>query len=165
MFAALWGMAEASVPLAAAVRLGNRIKFNYEKDKDPIKREISEADTPELILISTSSGGNLGETSSTSRLTRQYDWIMATGDLSITNKLLPLEWVLFCAMAKWPTTLAALQWPAGWPFVKRMNLTNVQSGMSDPDRNRGILGWSSVWSIEVEMHFRTSDMLAFNEES
>jgi hypothetical protein len=39
-------------------------------------------------------------------------------------------------------------------------VSNVATGLSNPEQNRNIRGWSSVWSVEVEMHFATADLLA-----
>lgn len=165
VYNALWALAEASYPLSQQVRVGNRIKFNQAGQSDPTKRQVSNADLPELILVSTSAAANLRDTSSSSSCVRQYDWIIATGDTSQVNKLLPLEWALYCAMVDWPTVLAALRWPSDAPggFVKRVNFNAMNGGLADPERNRGIVGWSSIWSIEVEMVFMTENMRQHNE--
>lgn len=163
VYDALWSLAEASSELTSKVRVGNRVKFNHTGYDSPIKDEVSDADLPELVLVSTGSGGNLLQTSSTSMITRQYEWLLATGDMSVVNRLLPVEWALYAAMADWPSVLGALRWPSDDTvegFVKRAQLLSVNSGLTDSERNRGIVGWSSSWAIEVEMHFRTSDLRA-----
>lgn len=165
VYNALWTMAEASYPLTQLVRPGNRIKFNQTGQSDPTKRQVSNADLPELILVTTASNANIRGTSSSSMIIRQYDWIIATGDTSTVNKLLPVEWALFCAMCRWPYVLGPLKYPSDAPdgFVKRANILSVNSGLTDPERNRGIMGWSSIWSLEVEMHFSTEALEQFNE--
>jgi hypothetical protein len=160
VYDALWTLAENSVVLTELVRVGNRIKFNHTGHFDPIKHEASEGDLPELVLVSTGCDGNLNQTSCSSMFTRRYEWLLATGDLSVVNRLLPLEFALFCAMSDWPAVVNALQWN-GKPFCKRTGLTNVNNGLTDPERNRGIRGWSAIWSLEVEMHFMTSELVAY----
>ncbi len=159
---ALWALAEESDLLTSLVKVGNRIKLNKVRPGSPIKDEVSQADLPELVLVATSGQPNLRSTSSSSMTIRSYDWLVSTGDMSVSNKLLPVEWALFCAMANWPAILGALTWQ-GKSFIKRANFTGVSTGFSDPERNRGIAGWSSIWSVEVEMHFSTSDMLTANQ--
>lgn len=150
-FAALWELAESSPRLGQIVRMGNRIKLS---DRDAFKPQVQSADLPELILVSEGLSGNLHETSSTSRFTRNYAWLISTGDMRLTHLLYPVEWALVTAMLRWKETLSRLVW-RGDQFVKRAQITTVDEGVSDQDRNRGIAGWSSVWRVEVEMHFTT----------
>lgn len=161
VYNALWNLAEDSTPLTTLVKPSNRIKYNQSVPYDPTKDEVSEADLPELLLVSTGSSGNLRQSSSTSSIIRQYEWLIATGDTSLVNKLLRVEWALFCAMSDWPTVLNALTFQ-GSTFCKRTQLVSVNSGLTDPERNRGINGWSSIWALEVEMHFKTTDLHAVN---
>lgn len=154
---ALWRLAERSALLTSLVKPSNRIKLNFTGQSSPYKDEISQADLPEIVLVSTASGGNYHNTSSSSMITRRYEWIISTGDASVDNKLLPVEWALYAAMADYKRVLNALRWPsdASDGFVKVMRLQDVSSGLTDADHNRGVAGWSSVWGIEVEMHFST----------
>lgn len=151
-FAALWALAESSPRLQEVVRLGNRIKM---QDRDSWKDQIASADLPELVLITNGMTGNLQETSSTTKFVRTYSWLLSTGDMRLTHLLYPVEWSIVCAMTRWKEVLAPLEW-RGDRFIKRMGLGVVDEGVSDRERNRGIAGWSSVWRIEVEMHFTTS---------
>lgn len=139
----------------------NRINFSFTDRRDPIKASVGDPDLPEMTLISTTSSANIRNTSSTSMIVRQYDFIAATGDLAITRSLLPLEFAMFTAMTDWPRVLAALTWN-DLHYCKRMNVTGVASGISDAEKNRGIRGWSAIWGIEVEMHFRTLDLIDYS---
>lgn len=165
VYDALWALAESSSRLTDLVRLKNRIKFNQTGQSSPVKEDISNADLPELILVCTGGSGNLHNTSSTSSMTRRFEWIISTGDASISNKLLPVEWALYCAMISSQTTLGALRWPSDATdgFCKVMRMLDIETGQADADRNRGIAGWSSVWGVEVEMHFRSSDCVAVGD--
>lgn len=161
VYEALWDLAEASAPLTDTVKLGNRIRFDHTDYFNPIKEEVSDADLPELVLVATATSGNMHETSSSSRINVQYEWLIATGDMSVVNALLPVTWYLWAAMANWREQLGALRWPAAATdgFVKRTQFLSANTGLTDSQRNRGIVGWSSVWAIEVEMHFATSDLV------
>lgn len=161
LFDAFWEMAEASVPLMELVKEGNRIKFNTS-DRDPIKSEIAAADLPELVLSTEGSTEvNLHRTSCSTSIQRQYSWIIATGDKRVKAYLYPVEFALMCAMANWKNTIGALTWQ-GQDFVKSAQLIGVTEGQSDPNANRGIMGWSTIWRCQVDMHFTTASLLAYN---
>jgi hypothetical protein len=63
VYDALWDLAEASVALTDLVRVGNRIKLNRTGHSSKVKDEIAESDLPELVLVSTGSGGNFRDSS------------------------------------------------------------------------------------------------------
>jgi hypothetical protein len=157
----LWDLAEASVPLTRLVKLKNRIKFSPTKVYDPVKREVSEADLPELTLTSTTGSANMMANSSMSSCTRTYEWIIATGSLSIIAMLGPVEFALWCALHDYQSYLNALQWD-GKDFVKVARVGQISNGLTDSERNRGIVGWTSIWSLDVEMYFVTKDLKDFN---
>lgn len=159
VYDALWSLAETP-RVTSLVRVGNRIKLDSTPPTAGLKDQISQADVPELVLALTATSGNWLGTSSSSSFIRQYQWQVSSGDMK-PSRLLALEWALNCAMVNWPSVLAALTW-YGEPFVKRAQLVSAEHGESDPERNRGIRGWSALWTAEVEMHFRTRDMLAYN---
>jgi hypothetical protein len=82
--------------------------------------------------------------------------------MNVTNSLLPVEWALFAAMIDFPAHLHVLRWPSDAEdgFVKTMRLASVEGGFADAERNRGIIGWSAIWGVEVEMHFGSADLMA-----
>lgn len=161
VFDALWQLAEASAPLNDLVRVGNRIKFNDATNRDPRKTAVQAGDLPELVLVCENGTGNISASSCSTSVTRRYSWVIATGDLRISHLLHPVEWALVCAMTNWKSVLLNLTWQ-GNKFAKRMQFLDQSVGFSKPEQNRNISGWSSVWGIEVEMHFTTADMIAFN---
>lgn len=163
VYSALWRLVDDSTRMSSLVRLGNRIRYDHSTPGPSAKAQISNADLPELVLISTGSSGNIHQTSSTSSFIRTYEWLLSTGQQSMTNSLLPVEWALFCALENWKHVITQLTWPnEHWYFVKRMSLMSVANGLADGDRNRGMTGWSAIWSVEVEMHFKSADMRAYN---
>lgn len=157
---ALWDLAENSQQLTDLVKPANRIKFNQSgpPNRHPIKTQVSQADLPELVLVSTGLEASMHSTSSSSSCIRRFEWIISTGDMVIVDKLLPVEWAIFAAMAAWKTTVSVLTWN-GLSFNKRMDITSVDNGLTDPSRNRGVQGWSALWRCEIEMHFATRDLI------
>jgi hypothetical protein len=164
VFDALWTMVEDHPDIDTLVLRGNRVKYNSLTDRDPLKQNISTGDTPELVLASDGFGANMTNTSCSTMCLRRYSWLVSTGDFRLNKFLLPVEWMLYVAMHDWRRVLTALEWPVGWKFVKRMAIVDVTTGISDPERNRSIRGWSALWRLEVEMHFPTADIEALLAE-
>lgn len=155
---ALWDMLLAHPRFVRDVKEGCRIRFDSEIDRDPTKETVQVADFPEVMILPETAEGNLHETSSTSRIVRNYTVMIATGDFRYTLWLGKIEWYVFVALLDWQTRLTALQW-RGQSFVKAANLVSAQSGFSNPAANRNIKGWSAVWRVEVRMHFVTRLLL------
>ena len=158
-YTALWTLAESRQDLTKLVKLGNRIRYDTN-DRNPEKRTGTDADYPELVLVSDGMRGNIWNTSSTSSTVRLFSWYVTTGDLRVTYRLLPVEFALFRAMCGWQTVLGALEW-GGERFVKRTQLLTVTNGVLRPNaRSDGPRGWAAIWSLEVEMHFAMTNLQA-----
>lgn len=155
---AIWDMLLAHPRFVRDVKEKNRIRFDLKGNRDPLKSTIQVADLPEVCVASLAASANIMETSSTSKCNRTYSIMISSGDYRYTEICGEVEWQVWCAMVGWKRTLGGLLWK-DQNFVKRANVTNVATGLSDSEKNRNIRGWSSVWSIEVEMHFRTLDLL------
>lgn len=138
----------------------NLVRYDHAQDRDPVKDKIQDADLPELVLLANGATVGMERTSCGSMMVRRYSWLMSTGDMRIAYRLLPVQWMLFEALHNWKQVLTALVWPegSGRHFVKRLDVTDVAEGLSDPEANRGIRGWSSIWGCEVEMWFKTADV-------
>lgn len=162
VYDALWQMMASRADLADLVKVGNHISFGDPAIGDPFKRSVAIGDLPEVVLIPAGMDANLFSTSSSSNCTRRYQWLLSTGDLRIHEGLHPVEWAIFCGMCDWQTVLTALEWPAnsGRHFVKMAEIENITEGKSDPERNRGIVGWSAVWTCSIQMYFSTADLIA-----
>lgn len=157
VYSALWQMADETPELTSLVKMRNRIRYDT-LDRNPEKRAYSDADCPELALHTAGLTGNLWASSTSSIIQRQYSWILITGDLRITERLMPVEWALFVAMHRWKEVLGALRWE-NKPFVHRMNMINIQEGVLRPVENMDApRGWSAVWNIVVDFNFDTKDL-------
>jgi len=154
----LWNMLLAHPGFVRDVKEGNRIRFDSDTNRDPLKNVVQVADTPSVMIVGNTVSFNLMETSSTSLVKRQYAVMIATGDMR-NNILAVVEWEVFCALLSWKTRLSALQWKKK-AFAKVMRAVSGASRLDDLKQNMNLKGWSAVWQVEVEMHFVTSDLEA-----
>jgi len=146
-------LADTEIPNLVPAR--NLISFVDEGD---FKENISDADTPEIVLMPLGGDGNPHHSSCSSRVTRQYGFYVATGDKRTRSELFPIEWELFRALCKWQRSITQLTWN-GKSYVKSLNLVTHAQAIADPARNRQIRGWSASWVFEVLMIFTTSDVI------
>lgn len=158
VFTALWDLLLSHPAFSRDVANGNLIRFDSTTDRNPKKETLSTADLPQVTLIGETLTANLQNTSSTSMTTRRYSWLVQTGDYRYTEFLARVEWYIFAAMTNWKTRLAALQWK-DQAFVKRVNIIQAMSGLNQAQDRQNMAGWAAVWTLEVEMHFRTQDLL------
>lgn len=158
VYSALRTLPEGHPRFRELVRVGNRIGFDDQDDRDPLKSVVADADLPEAVLEVQTAMVKMHSTSSTSSMTQQFAWLISTGDQRVTDRLLEVEWTIFVGMLDWQRVLGALRWH-GKSFCKRTDIVSCSAGLSDPARNRGIKGWSAIWRCEVEMHFATKDLL------
>lgn len=159
---ALWSLLESAPGFTAMVKAGNRIKF-VGTDRSPIKETVQAADLPEVRIIPTSANLGLGQTSNSSRMAQIWELQVSTGDQRVMLTF-ETQWQIFIAMSRWQEVLSALTWN-GKKFVKSMQPTAVNIGVTDKDLSRNIVGWSTLWSCEIEMWFTTADLKLLAEPS
>jgi hypothetical protein len=146
--------------LVRAVESENIIRFDRPRVSDPTKGDIEEGDLPEITVIPSGFLSNIHATSNSASVTRQYSILVSTGSKRLNAVMNDVQWELFVALSNWKEALSPVQW-RGASFVKRVGVVSVDEGMSDPELNRGIQGWSAIWAVEVEMRFQTSELLRF----
>lgn len=157
----LWQLLEGHRDVTAIFKPGNRIKF-LGTNRDPHKEQIATADVPEIRIVPWP-GGTLApiRTTDSSSGTLMFSVQVATGDKRVDADGAGLhyaKWSVFRALADWRELLAALKW-RGLPFVQKLSLTSVQDGAAQSDLDRGIKGWSSLWTVSVDVWFRTIDVI------
>lgn len=159
VYEALWEMAMSHVRLADMVPEGNRASYgSLASAMDPVKKVIASADVPELVLVPSGiTSGNLHANSSQSMVQRRYSFITSTGDFRARKLIFPIEFALCCALADWKQTLGVLSWH-GKTFVKGCNLIDAAEGLAAVEQNRGLRGWSCVWSCSVDFWFDTATL-------
>ncbi len=155
---AFWQELEGDANFSVLVKPANRIKYNLESDRNPVKGAIATADLPELAIVPQTSNGNLHFTSNASELSVDFQFILNTGDYRYSANVAPLQWLLVCKIAAWKSFLYALTWK-GKGFVKAVDFTQGQVGESDPNRNRSIRGWTVLITCRIRCVFNTADMV------
>ncbi len=150
----IWVLLESHTFFTEAVKKGNRIKFDKP---DPIKQEIATADVPEVIVSSTTLTLQYDRTSNGTSLTKRFDVLISSGSFDLTKGFYQVEWEIIRAFSGWRTLLDELSW-SGDVFVQDVRLITGNEGLSDPERNRGIQGWSSALAVEVDMWFTASKL-------
>lgn len=165
VYDALAGMLRDQSIMTDVVRSNNLIIFDAEYNRDQLaaKRQIATADLPELILTTSGiANANLMSTSCTTAITRNYQFLLSTGDYRVNEILFQVEWALLVCLMGWQTELTSLQWN-DHSFVKNTRLLDGAEGDSDPERNRNIRGWSALWTCQVDMVFETDELLALRD--
>jgi len=142
------------------IRPGNYVRYDLPQQRDPLKDNITPGDMPEVVLMDQASTANIHSSSSTSMTRRVYSWMISTGDYRVTYSLCDIEWIIWVAMADWQSVLGQLKWPIGsyCSFCKKLDVIETTSGLLVSEQNRNLKGWSSIWQVAVEMHFRTADL-------
>lgn len=158
VYDAIWALLEASAEFTTLFPVANRIKYGTQTDRQPHKPNQQSADTPEVMLVAMGGPINLQNTSSTTKVVQSYDLVVNTGDYRLNEYIFPIAWIVTCRAKAWCQHLASLLW-RGANYVKVVRITNSTIGESPERRKRGIKGWSSVMTFEVEMHFSTNDQL------
>lgn len=156
----LWTLALTSNTISSLVKVGNRIRFDDNDNRDPLKGTVATADLPELSLLTEGqASANIHKTTCHVNVIRRYAFVIATGDMRLTEHLHKLEWGLFCALTNWKDTLFQLKWNDKL-FVKRLDALDALHGTTDSLQNKGIKGWSAVWRCEVECYFPKELLIA-----
>lgn len=143
-----WATMDSAIA-ADVVAPGNRIKLD---DRADIKSRVQDSDLPELILMPRSGVGNLTSTSSSVSFDVTFDWLLTTGDYRVSYRLYPVIWELYKAMSTLQRTINTLS------FVVSATFDSTSFGESDPERNRGIRGFSSVMSFTVKCKFNKDNL-------
>ena len=155
----LWNLLEAKTGFIEAFRPANRIKYTGTS-RDPEKTEISDKDTPEIRIIVSRSAPNEQRTSCSTFDRVTFEIQVASGDQRIDHRHLPLKWLVFRAAARMldaPNALTKLTWN-GKTFVHMVEAVTVVEGQTERDLTRGILGWTAIWAVDIQMHFTTADL-------
>lgn len=156
---AFWETLRDEKEIMARVRPKNMITFTGE-NRNPIKAEVGSADLPEIRIILSGSRPHEHGSSSSTFDTAVYQIQVSSGDQRLHIQHLPLKWAIFRAMRKMlreGSRMRALSWNSK-PFVVIVRPTSVDEGVSQSDLDRGIKGWSALWSCEVELQFATADL-------
>lgn len=149
-----WAALALLDPDGEVVKQGNRIMLNKH---EALKQNVQSADLPEVLLIPRQGVGNLTQTSSSVSFEITFDWLLSTGTYKVADKLYPVMWLLYRTMHKFLSTARSLQYNDR-TFVTGVFFNSASIGESDPERNRGIRGFSSAMNFTVKLSFPTGDI-------
>ena len=154
---ALWNVLEASAEFVTVVPPGNRIKF-MGANRDPIKDTISDADVPEVRIIEVSSQPHPHRTSNAHTDLVTYEIQCSSGDQRLDAVHNALKWIVYKAMADIEQRLLKLVNWKGQQICRLARPVTTRAGQTSGDLERGIIGWSALWAVEVELWFATTDL-------
>jgi hypothetical protein len=148
----LWELLESDAGWAAVVKPGCRIKFDGD-NRCPMKKEVTTEDFPEVRIIASTSTPHPHATSSAHSLDVRFEIQVSTGDQRLTRYLFPLTMFTFRALSDVTEFLRkSIVWH-GLHVVSNASLVPVTFGVDKADLNRGIVGWSAIWAVEVKFWF------------
>ncbi len=147
IYAKLWDAFENHQGFTDLVKVGNRIRFD-KGAVDPQREKILENDLPEVAVFETS-GENFSITpNKNSSLMGQavYEVRVSTGEMS-GETLRRVKWEILIALTKAGVDLGDLS------FVRNINVSGAfTSSLGNTAANRGIAGWSTVFSVVVDLN-------------
>lgn len=157
VYAAIWDMLEAKTEFTTLVPVGNRIKYtNTTGNRAPGKDTLSDASVPQVAVVAAELDPHLQRTSTGSSLVALWEIKIASGDQRFAMEF-DVSWAIYRAMEDWDTHLMPLEWK-GEDFVRAARPLKTKVQLGNPEADRGIKGWSSVWVGEVRMWFSTAQL-------
>lgn len=154
VYNALWQMVERNQKILNLVPKNNRIRFDEQNSQ---KAQLASADTPELALMPNGGIWNGKNNSSKTSVTKNYTWAITTGDLRLNPLYNRLSWELFRSLTDWECILCPLEW-CECQFVMNFRLIQTEEGTIMQDIDKGIPGWSALWTCELDLAFETSKL-------
>ena len=159
LHAAIWTMLEANTTLTGLVKVMNRIKYTGTVQEKDV---VSQADVPELRVVSGGYQPHVQQTSSSSKLTVLWMIQVTSGDIRFENGM-DVDWEVYRAMVDWEDYMKTLLFNSK-RFVTMSRPLTVRARLEDPrrgggqDTSRGIRGWRTVWAGESQLDFTTNDL-------
>ena len=167
-FSGLWSVLNASPAFADAVPTSQQIRYD-SNSRQPEKSRGSEAsdlpaDRP-LVRIQPNSGADFlpsGISSSSIKMVKKYQLLLALGDLRVNMWLHPMQFIIAAALADWERTLWTINWAGPVcteQFIKVMRVSDIPEGKNMADAAKGIQTWASLFNISLEMWFTRQNLL------
>ncbi len=157
VYAAIWEMLEAKTEFTNLVKIGNRIKYtNTTGDRAPDKDTVSDADLPQVRVTHTGIIPHLFRVTGGSSLVIRWETEVASGDQRFATEL-DVAWAIYRAMTGWATHIQTLTWKDE-TFARLYRAQENDADFMKVNADRGISGWSSLWTGEVEMWFSTTQL-------
>lgn len=126
-----------------------------------LKDEIHESDLPEIRILPSGLTPRVGRDSTHSSFMQRFSVQLATGHLAADELMFPLTLALAASWANWQPMFGDLTWQ-GNKFVHLAQATEAQQGIAIENENRGIRGWATVWSVQVDIWLPTAVLRSLN---
>jgi len=154
---ALWKLLTDNAAFRALVPTGCRIK-NVGTATAGEKRAAQAADFPATLIEPVDGLAVADWTNTDGHIKKRFRVKVATGNRQIDDAM-ELEWVVFCAMSAWETTMTALSWRGHTGYVKHVGIYEHEETLKERDLTRLETGWATVWDGEVWMFFARTDIV------
>jgi hypothetical protein len=153
----LWKILRANAGYTALVK--TEIDYFDDNEKFPQRKDTyTTSDFPAVKIVPGGFPPGLDASSCSAIGSMKWQIQIATGEQSAKADL-DLEWQIVVAMSKWLASLHALRWNEK-QFVGKCALGDSSETLEDKRENRGIRGWSAVWTGQTQLYFTTADLQA-----
>lgn len=153
----LWELLEQDSEFGTLVKPGNRVKFTG-KNREPLKEEVGTSDLPEVRIVPTGSTPRQHGSSCSYVDTVTFEVQVASGDQRLDAYHLPLKFIVMRLMYRVQEFLKERVIWNNEQVVQVARPVSVREGYSEADLNRGIVGWSAVWGVEVQLWWKRSTL-------
>jgi uncharacterized membrane protein YgcG len=164
-YEALWDCLEARTDFKALVKAANRIKFTGT-DRDPWDRLANVQSFPAVAILPVRKPESASRVDADSHTTDVEKWfaIVVGGGGQRLTALFDVEFAVLRAMASWRTSVGAVQWNSR-DCVLDCAVYGHPEAMDNQLIERGIRGWSTVWTGRMVFTFTTSELAAEDSAS
>lgn len=143
----LWALLEANSTFTARVKAENRIKFTGAADLNPIKENIQQGDTPEVMIEPTTAAERQAFTSEQAGSDQTFSIQITTLDMRIHKTdqtgADDMRWLVWKILSDAGDSL-------GLDFVYKARLTTSMTHYVDPI-TRGTVGWCAFVTVTCNL--------------
>jgi len=147
----IWEVLEENDDFTNYIKPGNRIKFSTTKS-NPLKKQVINADFPEVSIISRGGDSSFILSSSSAKLERTFSLVIVSGTLRANKYLFPIEWLCLKILYNQSDTL-------GLDFIKKFNIGQAEHHISDNEYTKGKEGWFSIIELNITIIVPKTDLL------
>lgn len=159
VYNAIWTMIEDHAEVSPLIKKGNILKYTGAGgDRQIRKPAMSEADVPELRLMTESTEVNIQATSSSTKITERLTLSIRGGSLLYDSVLNPVRWAIIRSCSTWADVLVPLLWNSKAFVVQGLPLSTIQRLLVPKEEQGGKAMWMSILTYQVDMAFDTSDL-------
>jgi hypothetical protein len=130
---------------------------SWNSSRDPQPDQPTDDELPEFQARPAGFSGILGGNSAETDITASYQLLLNTGDQRLGYALFPQLWKLLGVLhgLKYGT-LDTLEFN-NRQFVRDVTIDAATMGLSNPEVNRGIEGWTALWNVNIICTFAEAD--------